>query len=150
MLLVAEILTLCLLSSFISTPESFAYLFATYIIVKIARSWFKGCLPAALVQGGGSDDEDYDLLGTYVIAYCHIILWIDCNTTSESHLPIHVFHTQNEYILCAFISISSTLAKPASPTIRIYLGIVLLTPPSCLQIQQVKDTRQQPIIRLVQ
>ena len=72
MLLLAEIAIILLLSSLLSTPESFTYLFATYIIVKIARSWFKGCLPAAL--GGGSDDEDYDLLGTYVIAYCHIIL----------------------------------------------------------------------------
>ena len=150
MLLVGEIEILLLLSSLLSTPESFAYLFVTYIIVKIARSWFKGCLPAAL--GGGSDDEDYDLLGTSFS--CHNITYeliaIQTGHKVNSFLYYSMLHNQNENMfLCIHINLSNP-AKPIYPYLSPCPALPYLPPPPSLQIQQVKDTRQQPIIQLVQ
>ena len=42
MLLIIEIVGLILISSTLSSAESFAYLLFGYIFVKIARSWLKG------------------------------------------------------------------------------------------------------------
>ena len=41
-MLLLELALLLLISSTLSSAESFAYLFGLYIFVKIARSWLKG------------------------------------------------------------------------------------------------------------
>ena len=61
-MLLLEILALLLLSSFINSPITFGYLFGAYIASKIARSWFRGCLPSGGGGGllSGGDDGEFD------------------------------------------------------------------------------------------
>ena len=67
MLLILEILALVIASTFITTPLTFGYLLGTYILSKIARSWFRGCLPNSggggsgiLGNSGDGDNSDFD------------------------------------------------------------------------------------------
>lgn len=69
-MLLLEILALLLLSSFITSPLTYGYLFAAYILSKIARSWLRGCLPNSgggalgAILGGTSSDDDDDFDGS--------------------------------------------------------------------------------------
>ena len=47
-MLLLELALLLLISSTLSSAESFAYLFGLYIFVKIARSWLKGKMTALI------------------------------------------------------------------------------------------------------
>ena len=76
-MLLLELALLLLISSTLSSAESFAYLFGLYVFVKIARSWLKGKVFTVLLT--------YDVLQIkYIIGFaiwskqiiwCIIIIW---------------------------------------------------------------------------